>query len=193
MPGPSESRAVPFSRSSVNMNGTMKAGSVATEDFEALLSVVPILQLLSAEDLRALAQRARPIFAMPGERLILQGDEGGSLYIVVDGTVEVMLRRDGRDQLVDTMGRGAVFGEMALLTGERRTATVRALDTAVVFEIAEEDYRPLIQAHPEWIDVLARDMADRLRRREARLSMRRRRRVQRISDGIARRFLSPTG
>jgi CRP-like cAMP-binding protein len=68
------------------------------------------------------------------------------------------------------MGRGAVFGEMALLTGERRTATVRAVDTALIFEIGAQQYQPLLQSHPEWLDDLAEMMEDRLRRRGLRLA-----------------------
>ena len=117
----------------------------STGEFEALLSDVPILQMLDEADLRALALLARPLLAMPEERIVIQGTEGNSLFVVADGTVEVVLRRDGVDTPVDTMGRGAVFGEMALLTGERRTATVRSVDTALIFEIGKQQYEPILQ------------------------------------------------
>jgi Cyclic nucleotide-binding domain len=165
----------------------------STEDFEALLGISPILQMLSPEELGDLAAHARPLFAMPHERIIVQDADDDSLFIVADGEVEVLLRRDGKDTLVDTMGRGAVFGEMSLLTGERRTATVRALDTAVVFEIGADKYRPIIQAHPEWLDELAALMAERLRRREQLLHDHDRTTVGRIRDRIRERFFGPCG
>jgi len=136
-----------------------------TAEFEALLADVPMLQMLSPTDLRALALTARPFLAMPGERIVIQGTAGDSLFVVADGEVEVVLRRDGTDTSVDTMVRGAVFGEMALLTGERRTATVRAVDNAVIFEIGKTQYEPILVEHPEWLDGLAELMEDRLRRR----------------------------
>jgi len=146
-------------------NGRASTNEPFTAEFEALLADVPILQMLSAADLRALSLVARPLLAMPEERIVIQDTDGDSLFVVADGKVEVMLRRDGADTLVDTMGRGAVFGEMALLTGERRTATVRAVDTAIVFEIGRLQYEPILQQHPEWLDDLAEMMEDRLRRR----------------------------
>jgi hypothetical protein len=164
---------------------------VSTADIEALLVRVPILQLLSPEELSELAVHARPLLAMPLERIIVQDSHGDSLFIVADGEVEVLLRRDGKDTLVDRMGRGEVFGEMALLTGERRAATVRARDTALVFEIGAQDYRPLIRAHPEWLDQLAEEMADRLRRREETLSEYDRNTVHKIRNRIRDRFFGP--
>jgi CRP-like cAMP-binding protein len=142
----------------------------STADFEALLADVPILRMLSPAELRALALTARPLLTMAEERIVVQGSDGDSLYVVADGLVEVVLRRDGVDTPVDTMGRGAVFGEMALLTGERRAATVRAVDTALIFEIGRLQYEPLLQQHPEWLDELAEIMEDRLRRRGIRLA-----------------------
>jgi CRP-like cAMP-binding protein len=67
--------------------------------------------------------------------------------------------------LVDTMGKGAFVGEMSLLTGEPRTATVRARDGAVVYEIGARQYAPVLRAHPELVAVLAQLMVDRLRER----------------------------
>ncbi len=163
----------------------------STADFEALLSEVPMLQMLSADDLRALSLVARPLLAMPEERIVIQGTEGDSLFVIADGVVEVMLRRDGTDTSVDTMGRGAVFGEMALLTGERRNATVRAVDSALLFEIGKQQYEPLLQRHPEWLDDLAAMMDDRLRRRGIRLAEHDRSHGS-IRERIRQRFLAPT-
>ena len=139
--------------------------------FESLLANVPILTMLSPDELRSLAEGALPLMTMPGERIVVQGAEGDSLFVVADGEVEVMLRQDdGRDRAVDTMGDGAVFGEMALLTGERRNATVRAVDTAMILEIGPRHYEPILRAHPEWLDQLAEMMSDRLRARQERLA-----------------------
>lgn len=143
---------------------------VTTDEIEVLLSEVPILTMLDAADLRRLAVTARPVLLGPTERLMIQGQAGDSLFVVADGEVEVLLRRDDTDVPVDTMGRGAVIGEMALLTGEPRAATVRATDGAVVYEIGHMQYEPLLRAHPEWLEDLARIMEDRLRARNERLA-----------------------
>ena len=137
------------------------------DEIEALLARVPILQLLSSDEVHSLAIAARPLLFGPAERLVVQGQAGDSLFLVADGTVEVLLRRaNGIDVVVDTMGRGEVVGEMALLTGERRAATVRALDSVVVYELGCRHYEALLRKHPEWLDQLAEIAADRLARRQ---------------------------
>ena len=91
------------------------------EEIERLLAEVPIFRMLSADDVHTLALAARPLLLGPTQRFVLEGREGTSLFLVGEGEVEVRLRKgDGTDWLVETMGRGEVVGEMALLTGERR-------------------------------------------------------------------------
>jgi CRP-like cAMP-binding protein len=60
--------------------------------------------------------------------------------------------------------------EMALVTGERRAATVRSIDETVIYEISRQQYEPLLRAYPEWLDELAAVMDERLARRMARLA-----------------------
>jgi hypothetical protein len=143
------------------------------DEVEAMLAAVPILKMLGPDDVRALAMTARPVLLGPGARLVVQGEEGTSLFLVADGVVEVLVRQgNGADVAVDTMGPGQVVGEMSLLTGEPRGATVRAVDGAVVYEIGAESYRPLVQANPHWVDELAAVMEDRLARRQVVLAER---------------------
>lgn len=165
-------------------------------EFEQLLAGVSILQLLSPDELRTLASGALPLLAVPGERIVVEGTEGDSLYVVADGEVEVLIRYEGRDRPVDTMGRGAVIGEMALLTGERRNATVRAIDTAMILQIGPQQYEPILRAHPEWLDDLALMMQDRLKARRRRLAQKdwrirkpaRKKTTREIRDQISARF-----
>ncbi|MGH3256170.1 MAG: cyclic nucleotide-binding domain-containing protein [Streptosporangiaceae bacterium] len=83
-----------------------------------------------------------------------------------EGKVEVRVRReDGSDWLAATMGRGEIVGEMALVTGDRRAATVRSVDETVIYEISRQQYEPLLREHPEWLDELTAVMNERLARR----------------------------
>ena len=142
-------------------------------EIEALLAGIPILALLGADEQRALARTARPLTLGPTERLVVQGEAGGSLFVIADGELEVMLRGDdGEDVLVDTMGKGEVVGEMSLLTGEPRTASVRARDGAVVYEVGVQQYGPILGAHPELVDILAKLMVNRIDKRRTRLDAR---------------------
>ena len=96
------------------------------------LAQVPILSSLSEDDLVKLAPLFRSETYRPGENIVMEGDADGSFYIVVRGTVDVLKGMQRMAALQD----GDFFGEIALLTGSRRTATVRstALTTCIVLE-----------------------------------------------------------
>ena len=83
--------------------------------------------------------------------------------MVVDGAVEVMLRReDGREVNLGLRPSPTVLGEMSLLTGAPRSATVRAVEGALVYEIGRRQYAPILTARPELVDALERAMEARL-------------------------------
>jgi CRP-like cAMP-binding protein len=133
---------------------------------ERLLANAPVFAMLEEDEVRALTRAARPLTFGPSERIVVQGQEGDSLFVVAEGEVEVVLRRDdGSEISVDTMRDGAVIGEMSLLTGAPRSATVRAIEGAVVYEIGPRQYEPLLELRPKLADDLAREMHERLRAR----------------------------
>ena len=140
-------------------------------EIEGLLTAVPLFALLPPDEIGTLARTARPLTLGPTERLVVQDQAGGSLFVVAEGEVEVVLRRDGgEDVVVDTMGKGAVVGEMSLLTRQPRSATVRAVEGAVAYEIGARQYGPCLRRHPELVADLATLMTDRLAERRERLS-----------------------
>lgn len=139
-------------------------------EIEGLLAAVPLFALLPPDEISTLARTARPLTLGPTERLVVQDQAGGSLFVVAEGEVEVVLRRDGgEDVVVDTMGKGAVVGEMSLLTRQPRSATVRAVEGAIAYEIGARQYGPCLRRHPELVADLATLMTDRLAERRERL------------------------
>jgi CRP-like cAMP-binding protein len=97
------------------------------------------------------------------ERIIIQGREGSSLFMVGDGSLEALVRQaNGTDQVVNQIKKGDLIGEFSLLTGAPRSATVRAVDGAVVYEIGKSQYEPIIRSRPELIDQLVAIMQKRL-------------------------------
>jgi ATP-binding cassette, subfamily B, bacterial len=101
------------------------------------LAQVPILAGLSGDDLARLAPMFRSEAYRPGENIVLEGDASGSFYIVVRGTVDVL---KGMRRLA-VLQDGDFFGEISLLTGSPRTATVRAtaLTTCIALDRAAFD------------------------------------------------------
>jgi CRP-like cAMP-binding protein len=116
----------------------------------------PALAGLPPRILRALARRARPVYCGPLERIVQQGQPGTSLFVVAQGQLAVLSRTGGDDALLARLDAGAVFGEYALLTGAARSATVRARDEAVVYELRREALAPLLASRSQLSCALGR-------------------------------------
>lgn len=122
----------------------------AAERRAELLAAAPLFAALPAAARRRLAARARPRELVAHERVVLEGRDGDSLFLIAEGAVEVLSRALDRDRHLACLGVGAVFGEQSVLTGSPRAATVRAgTEGALVLELAGDDLRPLFSGHPE--------------------------------------------
>ena len=79
-----------------------------------------------------------------------QGDAGRSMFVVLEGRVRVTLEPSG--QQVAVIGAGGFFGEMSMLTGDPRTATVTALDDALLLEMSADVFRDLAVRQPDLVE-----------------------------------------
>ncbi len=127
-----------------------------------LLSRVGWLEMLTEDELDQLAGGVEGHEYSTGDIVVRQGDEGSSLYVLVEGTLEVRTRReDGTEGAVGQIQAGQAFGEMSLLTGSPRIATIEAKTDVYVLEIRREDLEPILRARPAIADELGRLMARR--------------------------------
>ena len=106
----------------------------------AELRQLPAYAGLGSDDLAEVLGHGRWVNVPPGETVIEQGEVGDAFYTIRAGQVEV--RRDG--ELVDTLGAGAYFGEIALLTDVPRTATVVARTPVRLFRLDREGFERVI-------------------------------------------------
>ncbi|UCG13455.1 MAG: protein kinase [Deltaproteobacteria bacterium] len=95
-----------------------------------------------------------PKRVLAGERFISQGDEGDSLYIIQDGSCMVKVEREGVIHPVARLQAGDIVGEMALLTGERRTAHVDAETEMTLWSLTREQFDSFCLEHPDLGDFL---------------------------------------
>ena len=126
-----------------------------------LLGSVAIFAPLSDAERLALAASPRERLFADREAIVRQGAEGRSLFVVSDGKVRVTI--EPGDHEVATLERGAYFGEMSLLTGEPRTATVTAIGDCAVIEISDDAFRPVAEANPAIIDEIGQAALERRR------------------------------
>lgn len=110
---------------------------------------------LDKEELYNLALQVRTIMLGPKERIIIQGREGTSLFIVGDGSLDVIYRdKNNKEHEIGHLSKGELFGEIAIFTSYKRTATVRSVESAVIFEIGREQYTPILERHPQVSKIL---------------------------------------
>lgn len=133
---------------------TASAGHDATD-----LSDVPMLAALPSEARRRLEAASRLVKVPAGTWLLRAGDPPGAAYVVRAGRLEVDI--DGR--MVRELGPGEVMGEMALLTGETRSASVRARRDTTVLELPRAAFDELLATDPAASRVVLTQVAQRLR------------------------------
>jgi small-conductance mechanosensitive channel/CRP-like cAMP-binding protein len=127
---------------------------------EALLAQVDLFRGFDAAERAALAMRMRAREVAEGQIVVRQGEPGDFLCVLGEGLLEVAAVRSERTPARDHIAPGEVFGEISLLTGQTRTATVTAVLDSVVYEIHREDLDPILKQRPEITEGLAAVMAD---------------------------------
>lgn len=125
------------------------------------LSAVDIFAPLSADETTMLAQAAVSHVFAQGETVIRAGDPGSSMFVVHKGKVKVQVSENGRPRTVATLNEGDFFGEMALFTGEPRTANVLALEETEVLEIGHAAMKRVFDTNPDLVESLSFIMAER--------------------------------
>jgi len=129
---------------------------------EELLKRVPMFEGLGAGDVQRVVAALVPRTMLAGETIIRQGERGDSLYLVARGVVAVLVARDGGQAArVASLHAGDFFGEMALLTDEPRSATVRAATDCRLFELSRADVYKLCDACPGVREALEHAAAER--------------------------------
>jgi small-conductance mechanosensitive channel/CRP-like cAMP-binding protein len=126
-----------------------------------ILRQQPLFKCLSDEQLDALLPRGRVVHFGRAEKLIEQGANGDSMFILVDGQANVVVDRNGFHAHVASLAAGDCFGEMSLLTGERRSATVVAHTDCEVVEINKSILGRSLKENPELLSKLSELLARR--------------------------------
>ncbi|HUQ07656.1 MAG TPA: cyclic nucleotide-binding domain-containing protein [Kofleriaceae bacterium] len=114
-----------------------------------LLRTTPLFTLVPEEHRPALLARFHPLHADSGQAIVRQGDRAGGLYLIVLGAVEVVRKVGERRAVVlATLGEGAYFGEMSLLSGEMASASVVAAGPCELAVLPPRDFYDLVAQNP---------------------------------------------
>lgn len=164
-----------LSRARIPLAIPAKTIFVKTEDKETLeekreldfarrldaLDKIELFRDLSEEEHVALAQDLHRAPFARGETLTKQGSVAHYLYTIVSGEVSIRVRDERGEREVNKLGAGQFFGEMALLTGERRRATVVAVTDVECYRLDASAFRRLLERHEELAGSVAKVLAER--------------------------------
>jgi len=133
-----------------------------------LVRRAPLFSALDEEAIGELADLTAERVYSPGEFLFKQGDKGDAVYIIARGAVHILIGGDTDDNVVDVLGGGDILGEMALLSGEPRQASIRAATTLTVGIIQRDAFLKLLSERPSlsqgvWLAYTQRSLGNLLR------------------------------
>jgi CRP/FNR family transcriptional regulator, cyclic AMP receptor protein len=115
----------------------------------AVLRRHPIFCDLDADAFEQLCRYAKPATLKRGATIYSKGDPGNSLYVVISGTAKMSISSpDGRSAILNLIGPGEIFGEIALLDGRERTADATANTNCEVFIIDRREFIPFVRSQP---------------------------------------------
>jgi len=120
---------------------------------------VPLFRECSRPLRNVLLMALQPRIFVPGSWVVHAGETGTEIYFVTSGEMEILSVEDGR--IFGTMTGGDYFGDLSLLLGEKRSASVRAVRFSEAFTLARDDFNQIKNEYPEFRDVLKRISSER--------------------------------
>lgn len=128
------------------------------------MRVVPIFDRLGSEDIVNLASLTTHKTYKAGTAVFFQDDPSDSLYIIVVGSVKVFqTSEDGKDRILGILRPGEAFGELAMIEGLPRSASVQALDDAELLVLTRKDFEAYARENPAVLWKLLQTVCERLR------------------------------
>jgi NTE family protein len=135
-------------------------------ELQAFLADIPFFASLDEASRLELARGLESVHVAAGEVVFRQGDAGDGLFLVVSGRLRVTVAGDGAERMLYDLGRGAIVGEIALLTDRPRTATVHAVRDSDLQLLRTPVFRALAERSPALMSGMMRLLADRLLTRD---------------------------
>jgi len=180
---------IPYPQLTVHRPGPAGDDSASRLAAAGALRAHAIFGVLGDEAIDRLAKISPIRLFSASELVIEQGATGDSMFLLVRGRVEVRITRDGRANVVAQLGPGDCFGEMSLLTGDVRGASVVALAEVEALEIQKEAFAVHVRAQPEVLAKLSELLAQRSMANEKQLAQSDfAARVERTRVGLLSRF-----
>ncbi len=135
-----------------------------SEQFQNILNQIPFFAGLNEANKKILYENAKCQLYDEDSTIIEKGQSGQSMFVVIDGLLGVYIDYEhrGKASKVADLSDGQFFGEMSLLTGEPRSATIRSLTDSILYEIDNEALAPILKENPKVAMQISEIMAERI-------------------------------
>ena len=153
---------IPFPIRTVELRRRPAVSGHEAAPMSEIIAGQELLSPLDEDQKQRLLEHAKVRRFGRGEKVITQGSEGCSMFVIVHGEVDVVIHANDQDTTVATLRKGEAFGEMCLLTGEKRSATVRARTDCDLWELDRACLQPILRENA----VVAEKLSDLLARRK---------------------------
>lgn len=160
---------IPFPQRVIHQSEASERGAShpPTEELLRFLAAVDFLAVLNPVQLETVVRASRVEQFLSGERVVRQGDSGQELYVIMEGCADVVIEKNGLSTVVNQLTVGQFFGEMSLLTGEPRSATVIARTSLRVIAVGKDSLVRVVQEDQRSLERIGEVIA---RRQEASLA-----------------------
>ncbi|MGH3287425.1 MAG: cyclic nucleotide-binding domain-containing protein [Streptosporangiaceae bacterium] len=138
------------------------SGQQDRAELNAFLAGIPFFAALDEATRLELARQLEPVQAAAGQVIFRQDDTGEGLFLVVSGRLRISVAADGAEHVLYDVGRGAIVGDMALLTDRPRAATVRAVRDSDLLLLRVSSFNSLLERSPALVTGVIRMLVDRL-------------------------------
>src|SRR6266571_1431570 len=132
-------------------------------DRKKLLANIPLFESLPRDDLAALESRLEEKHFPTDAVVFTQGEPGDTLYVIQEGSVEVALEQGKRKIVLANLFEGQYFGEISLLDGGVRSATVRTLKPSLLLGLDRQDFAEFLTSKPRAALSILAEMGERMR------------------------------
>jgi uncharacterized membrane protein len=165
-------------------------------DRATLLANIPLFEHVDEADLASLDGHFEERSFDAGQEVFHQGSEGATLFVILDGAVEISVGEDKARTVLSTLFQGHHFGELSLFDGQPRSATATVVKPSKLLALAREDFVEYLRTHPDAAIAILREMGERVRQTNDLMSRQVSRDVlaeddekltfgQRVADGVA--------
>ena len=128
-----------------------------------LLKNIPLFESLEHDDLNILAGKLREAKVAAGEAVFAQGDEGDAMYLIEDGSIDIVAGQGKQRVVLTSLFKQQYFGELALLDGAPRSATAQANRDTSLLALERDDFVEFVRKRPEAALAIMHEVGERIR------------------------------